>query len=159
MADSNIEEVYVYAEFNHFGQTNILKNESSVVLSDIFSEHPKATTEKLEFAGEHRVNLGSLLFFEKRGAQHELFGHTIKKLRLGLSKVHHDVVSDNEQNDEGDSDHEEEDKEEENDGNNGDDQQEIVPIERKDTTVAVSISDDSSTNNILPVETAEIAEI
>ena len=157
MSDPNIEEVYVYAEFSHFDQTNILKNANHVFLSDISSDRPKATIDKLEFAADYQVNLGSLLFFEKRGAQYELLGHTIKKLRFNISKVHHDVMSDNEQNHEDDSDREDE---EEKDFDNGGDAKEMTPTLPHDTVaVATPISEETSTNNISFVEATNVAEL
>lgn len=67
--DDEYEEVLVFVKFEDFADVNFFAESNQIVISNIEECSPKCSIDGFSFAGTHNLNLGTLLFFEKRDTQ------------------------------------------------------------------------------------------
>lgn len=67
--DDEYEEVLVFVKFEDFADVNFFAESNQIVISNIEECSPKCSIDGFNFAGTHNLNLGTLMFFEKRDTQ------------------------------------------------------------------------------------------
>ena len=65
-SDDEYEEVLVFVKFEDFADVNFFAESSQIVISNIEECAPKCSIDGFSFAGTHNLNLGTLMFFEKK---------------------------------------------------------------------------------------------
>ena len=68
-ADDEYEEVLVFVKFEDFADVNFFAESNQITISNIEECSPKCSIDGFNFAGTHNLNLGTLMFFEKRDIQ------------------------------------------------------------------------------------------
>ena len=68
-SDDEYEEVLVFVKFEDFADVNFFAESNQIVISNIEECSPKCSIDGYHFAGSHNLNLGTLMFFEKRDSQ------------------------------------------------------------------------------------------
>ena len=67
--DDEYEEVLVFVKFEDFADVNFFAESNQIVISNIEECSPKCSIDGFNFAGTHNLNLGTLMFFEKRDTE------------------------------------------------------------------------------------------
>jgi hypothetical protein len=90
--ENEYEEVLIYVAFPDFDNTEYISKSSSLTISDIMSESPLCEVNKTQFIGEHRLNVGTQLFF-KDGSKNvhdsdlDYIGLSNKKLKFSIHSI------------------------------------------------------------------------
>lgn len=68
-SDDEYEEVLVFVKFEDFADVNFFAESNQIVISNIEECAPKCSIDGFNFAGTYNLNLGTLVFFEKKDTQ------------------------------------------------------------------------------------------
>ena len=64
--DDEYEEAYVLVKFSDFTDVNFFMESKEIEITDIEGATPQCFIDGFRFSGTHSMNLGTLLFFEKK---------------------------------------------------------------------------------------------
>lgn len=90
--DDEYEEALVYVRFEDFADANFFFESKEIVIHNIEGSTPRCFVDGFRFAGTHSINLGTMLFFEKKNipgdlSEVEFTGSTDTTLEFSLRSI------------------------------------------------------------------------